>query len=276
MEGDPKLIEGTVYDGNNLERIFELQTDYMLMLKDREAFPDWPLNINIKDHQKIIRDIASRLVVELSESYEVTQEITDIAINNKLSEVDIVPLLKNLNEELADSLHFMVELFILVGITPQDINKFYEDYLDEMNLKATYYKRLDTFRTVTNYAKHMNIWEGYYKNRPSMFLVLKIEDEDEDTTVMAGRYNSMDALIKQTSELWMVVHSLNMAINMLKKKEHRNAGPATHHNLFCEELIKSWVRLFKYYDMVGVSAISIYENYTIKNEINKDRLKNEY
>lgn len=271
---EEKMIKGTVYDGLNLERIFTMQEGYMNELKEREAFPDWPLDINIKSNQKILRDIASRCITELSEAFEVSQKITDIAINNKMD--DVRPLLLDFNEELADALHFMVEIFVLVGITPHDINKFYDTYLEEMELRDSYYHMDDTMRTMTGYAKHMNIFEGYYRMVSSMYTVLKIDPADEESEVMAGRVTSMDALIKQATELWMVVHALKLAINMLKKKAHREAGPETRLNLFADELIKAWVRLFKYYDMVGTTPISITENYTKKNEKNRQRLKNEY
>lgn len=272
------MVEGTVYDGKLLERIFQKQEAYMNSLKEIEAFPDWPFNINMKSHQLIIKDIISRGITELSESFELTQKITKIADTND-QDTPVEPLVREFNEELADSLHFFVEVLILVGIDSYDIDKWYHDYLQEMELSGSFYFPNNTMKTVTTYSRHMNVYQGYYRLIPSSFKVMNEVDEDDhqiDSGIQAGKRVSKELILEQAQELWMLTHSFHIAMNLLKKKKHRNASPDTKLHLFAEALMHGFVRLFKYFDMVGASPISLYENYLAKNTINLKRLKDEY
>lgn len=82
-----------------LEEVFEKQLGVMRKYAEIEKMPDWPLNVNTREGQKWFKDFLWRTTEEIAESYE--------AFLNG-DETHTI-------EELADALHFFVELLILAG-----------------------------------------------------------------------------------------------------------------------------------------------------------------
>jgi len=65
-----------------------------------ENFPKYPLNLDIKENQNLLKDFIGRVIEELAEAYEQVTETKDF---------------KLFYEELADALHFLVETMIFTG-----------------------------------------------------------------------------------------------------------------------------------------------------------------
>lgn len=82
-----------------LAEVFEKQLGVMHKYAEIEKMPDWPLNVNTREGQKWFKDFLWRTTEEIAESYE--------AFLNGDQTHTI--------EELADALHFFVELLILAG-----------------------------------------------------------------------------------------------------------------------------------------------------------------
>jgi len=82
--------------------IFTVIWDKQSALLDRyigvEKLPEYPLNLDTKEHQLIMKDLLARVVEELAESFECL----------KKDEIDMPGAV----EELADALHFIVEAMI--------------------------------------------------------------------------------------------------------------------------------------------------------------------
>lgn len=90
--------------------IFNEQAKLMEKYKYIEQLPDPPLPVHHKTAQKIIRDFAWRTTEELAESFE--------ALFFKHPDDDSTAEHHAL-EELADAIHFYVELMIFAGITAE-------------------------------------------------------------------------------------------------------------------------------------------------------------
>jgi hypothetical protein len=271
------MIEGTVFDGKLLERIFEHQRDFMVLIQSRESLPDWPLDLRIRSHQKLIGEMVDRGITELSESFEISQKLSRIADSNNKEQEDVPQIIAEFNLELADSLHFFTEALILVGITPEDVLKFYRDILEEQGMLQALYFPSNILKTVMGVGRQMNIFEGFYKKSSNHFnLIPEYEPQISEAKYCAGRRASMILLIDSATELWMVTHAFKLAVNLLKKKPHRVNAPETDPEKFHLLLMEAWVRLFKYYDMVGLTEIELYENYKFKNDENRKRFTNEY
>lgn len=86
-----------------LQTIFQHQTEVMAKYKEIEGLPDAPISLHTANGQRIIKDFAWRTCEELSEAW------TDRYDTDKCG------------EELADALHFFVELLIFAGVTPEQI-----------------------------------------------------------------------------------------------------------------------------------------------------------
>lgn len=97
-----------VKDVNNVEEvpadiikaIFTRQTELMHKYKEIEKLPEWPLEIDDKKAQVILKDFMWRFTEEICEALEA----------EALGHMD------HYYEELIDALHFITELLILSGI----------------------------------------------------------------------------------------------------------------------------------------------------------------
>lgn len=93
--------------GEIIVAIFARQKELMVKYKEIEQLPAAPVSLHTAAGQRVIKDFAWRAVEELTESYEAFEKHgnREIALQHGL-------------EELADSVHFFVELLIFAGITP--------------------------------------------------------------------------------------------------------------------------------------------------------------
>ncbi len=76
--------------------IWQLQLELLGKYQEIEGLPLWPLNLDTKDNQELMKDFLARVVEELAESYEAF-------------EAGDMP---NAREEMADALHFLIEALI--------------------------------------------------------------------------------------------------------------------------------------------------------------------
>jgi hypothetical protein len=86
--------------GNITMDIFDRQSKLMVSYKEIENWEvEWPLDMNAKASQLLIKDMLARAIEELAEAYESF----------------LVQDWDNTYEELADAIHFLVEAIILSG-----------------------------------------------------------------------------------------------------------------------------------------------------------------
>ncbi len=99
-----------------LQAIFDLQHQLMEKYAPieisngfRKTLP--PLNLHLAHHQAEIKDMAWRVTEELAEAHEAYLKMAEGVTEAKI----------HLVEELSDSLHFITELCLMVGVTPSMI-----------------------------------------------------------------------------------------------------------------------------------------------------------
>lgn len=91
----PQLVEGD----NIFFKIWDLQVKLVEGYQKVEGLPDYPISLNTRKNQNMIKDFIGRVVEELAEAYEAYH------IHGNMD------LWK---EELIDALHFLMEIFIYV------------------------------------------------------------------------------------------------------------------------------------------------------------------
>jgi len=89
---------------------FERQRGLMRIYKDLEQLPDAPISLHTPSGQKLIKDFAWRTVEELVEA-------SDAWHDGPTSREAI----ENTGEELADAMHFFIELCIFAGVTAEQL-----------------------------------------------------------------------------------------------------------------------------------------------------------
>lgn len=94
-------------------RIFSMQMSLMEKYKLIEQLPDPPISLHSVGGQRIIKDFAWRMTEELTEAFE---HIGQADERDKMG------------VELADALHFLVEMLIFSGITPQQCLQHQDEF----------------------------------------------------------------------------------------------------------------------------------------------------
>lgn len=97
-----------------LESIFVRQRELMDKYQEIEGTPKPPISVHLAKNQKVMKDFAWRAWEEVAESYEAQMAYDAGTVTSK----------DHALEELADALHFMVELLIFAGIGPDSFPDF--------------------------------------------------------------------------------------------------------------------------------------------------------
>lgn len=119
----------------NLNKMFEQQEDFMLLLKQHRNFPNWPIDIKSKAGQQLCREIVFSSVEEY---FEALQHLKNWK-SHRVTEVKKIQKDKFL-EELCDMLHYFIELLIVVGIRPDELYDAYmkKGKINEERIKGNY------------------------------------------------------------------------------------------------------------------------------------------
>lgn len=114
-----------------LEEMYNKQLGVAKKYKDIERMPDWPFSIDSRVGQVWGKDFLYRILEEIQESQQsILEPETSVLIDGK----DI-----HRSEELADALHFYLELLIIWGIKPIFLENAYKEYkYEEKSLLEAY------------------------------------------------------------------------------------------------------------------------------------------
>lgn len=114
-----------------LTDMYNKQMEIAIKYKDIERMPDWPMSIDSRIGQVWGKDFINRVNEELMESFE---SVIDPSTSVIVDGVDI-----HRSEELADALHFYLELLIIWGIKPIFLETCYKEYeYKEKSINDTY------------------------------------------------------------------------------------------------------------------------------------------
>lgn len=104
---------------DKLEKAFTKQREFMDMLREHDRLPEFPVDLTTKQGQRLIRETILNMIEELMES--------SFCLRNKMhrltdaKEFDF----EHYREELGDAFAYLLEVFILSGISPEDL---YDEY----------------------------------------------------------------------------------------------------------------------------------------------------
>lgn len=242
---------------------------------------NYPLNLESRDEQQFMRELLGYLIEELSEAYEIYCKMVTLQYQQQGDTVKtkeyLVDMLYKYNEELADILHFSLEIMLYSNINPDDINVYYRTLLQELGLDESYYFDGNTLSTILQYARHCNIQRRIYSDKQFRlsYCIIK-KDELKDDFICGGRYLSPVLQTENAIQLWDITHQYSLARNMLKKKPWRSSGIEVDYAKFQEQIMEGFLNLMRYMDLVGMTEDSILTVYTRKNLLLINRLNSGY
>lgn len=290
-----------IVDGSYLDKIYDLQKVLLSGYINIEGLPKYPININTKKNQSLIKDFVGRVIEELAESFESLIFIDDIMQETKYLtfyrdyKEELVKLcnhLQNANEELADALHFMVELLIYSNIQPEDIDKYINKKVETSGKQVvldntnTLQRALDfgyywiqgctpyindiSPINIINIIRRLEVYNNAYGENHSRV------DVDFRLIPAAHEYNRL-RYISYKSVMWDISYHLNIARNYLKNKPWKRSQMMTDEVRFQEEIVKAFVSMMGLFKYMGIeNANEVYFIYFKKNLVNQFRQKSNY
>ena len=251
----------------SLSEIFALQKVILESYIKIESMPRYPIDINTKESQKLLKDFSGRIVEELGEGYESYLIMLDM-FHNGVDESSMIPHLQNFNEELSDAIHFWLELMIYSGYEVSKMNQWLQGY------------------TGTDLSKGDGLSNWFALGRTLVEADLKglrfasrsvINDEDlDDMFLMGGRKLSSKIRDVMKQYLWDITYWLQMARNTLKNKPWKQTQMMTDSNIYETSVRECTVALFKFLAFVELTPESFYTIYYKKNKVNQFRIASKY
>lgn len=284
---DIKEVPPTVEDGKYLEKIYELQKELLEGYIKIEGLPPYPININAKSSQTLIKDFIGRVIEELAEAYESILEVGKITKENRyFIEPNKTELnkalnhLQNISEELADAMHFMVELLIYSNIQPEDI----QNYLNKLNQEYSLTFKDDIlYNAMISGFVMLDDIENNSINSISLIDIAKKEFSDDKSIVdrdwelyQACSFVNLETFNKLKMGLWEVTYHLNIARNFLKNKPWKQSQMMSDEIRFQEQVVLGFIKMMGLYLVMGVLSPNLYYIYFKKNRINLFRQRSKY
>lgn len=282
---EPPVVENQRY----LEKIYELQMELIDNYVKIEKTIAPPININTKSSQVLLKDFTGRVIEELAEGYESLIEISNLTEKNLLWVSDFDPddlvqcfnHMQNATEEMADAMHFMVELLIYANIQPEDIDAYISKLIPKTEnlplehnviakcmIKGTGDIR-DMYPEILD-SKKLSFFNIYDKYQEDLSL-----PHNKNLLTCGRRYNLNDYTLYK-SMLWDVTYHLNIARNFLKNKPWKQSQMMTNEEAYQEELVKAFICMMGAFYEMGIDDKNLYYIYFKKNRVNCFRQKSLY
>lgn len=280
-----------VYDEKYLEKIYELQKELLDEYVKIEGLPPYPVNINSKKSQVLIKDFVGRVIEELAEGYESMIEVVSITKENKFFFGDVtvseiqraVNHLQNVSEEMADAMHFMVELLIYSNIQPEDINAYIDKVMPVIKSSNIIRRSMNVGIAMLSISNDDNgTTTGGYVDLVAKMKRVNYElypdgDDDRDWELYQAGHNVNELdFIQRKKDLWDVTYHLNLARNFLKNKPWKQSQMMSDEIRYQEQIVLAFIKMMGFFANIGITPENLYHIYFKKNMVNRFRQKSKY
>lgn len=260
-----------------LPQMYTLGLEQLNGYRQIESLPEYPLDINNPKSQVILKDFIGRVIEELTEGFESTNEVFDLCSKNgwnmeMLNEEEhqsILNSLANANEEQADALGFFFTLLAYSNILPEDI--------------LSYNKAKDLFEVMAIGVKELVIKYSDYHNLLKFDIIRKedfYEDEGkwEHINSYTPGFHQMNELSHEAEKLylWEVIYELNKARNFLKCRPWKQTQVMTKEIDFQESLVKAFYLYMGFLAMNGFTPLGLFSLFFKKQRLNRWRQQTNY
>lgn len=260
-----------------LPQMYTLGLEQLNGYRQIESLPEYPLDINNPKSQVILKDFIGRVIEELTEGFESTNEVFDLCSKNgwnmeMLNEEEhqsILNSLANANEEQADALGFFFTLLAYSNILPEDI--------------LSYNKVKDLFEVMAIGVKELVIKYSDYHNLLKFDIIRKedfYEDEGkwEHINSYTPGFHQMNELSHEAEKLylWEVIYELNKARNFLKCRPWKQTQVMTKEIDFQESLVKAFYLYMGFLAMNGFTPLGLFGLFFKKQRLNRWRQQTNY
>lgn len=280
---DVKEEPKQVTDGRYLEEIYTLQkvlVDHYVMI---EGLPPYPIDVNTKKSQTILKDFTGRVIEELAEGFESHVLIANATNLHRLwSDEDgtsqeytqMINHLQNLNEEQADAMHFMTELLIYCNVQPDDIQAWLIKHAKENGYEPSLGNDV-----IDNAMRLGNLFWASEIEECRQFHQVDLTQHVSPTQLryLPGARKYSDNVIDLSARLlWAVTYHINISRNCLKNKPWKQSGVMTDETLYQSKVVEAFMYMMTYFSSIGISSSQVYYMYFKKNRVNQFRITSNY
>lgn len=257
-----------VTDEDILQVMFDLNLEQLEEYKKIEGLPDYPFDINNPKNQVILKDFIGRVIEELCEGYESTEEVASILSSKGwnlfiLTDEEYTQVknsLANANEEQADAMGFFFTLLAYSNILPEDIFS----YKDLKSLDEVIINGKTTLRKVS-------------LNQDQYWAYDVLSDADDVEPYFEGFREMSDLThLDEKLYLWEVIYELNNARNLLKCRPWKQTQVMTKELPYQESLVKAFYLYMGFLGLNYFNGRTLYELFYLKQQLNLWRIKSGY
>lgn len=249
-------------------KIIELQKELLDKYIGIESLPPYPVDINTRTSQNLVKDFSARIVEELGEGFESYLTMMEM-FHQGMGEDEMIPFLQNFNEEISDAIHFWMELMIYSGYEMGHILKWAEIYIS-----STHVKYGDPLQTWLDIGRAIVQTEVANKKIPCRWVIKDHMLTDE--FLRGGRQLGSSRMDIMKQYLWDITFHLQIARNTLKNKPWKQTEMMTDTSQYEDSMRKTCLALFKFFAFTGFTKESLYVIYYKKNRVNLFRIKSKY
>lgn len=287
---DTRTPVPVIEDGRYLEKIYELQKNLIDHYVKIEGLPQYPIDVNTKKSQVIIKDFVGRVIEELAEGYESMLLIDQLSMKNllwwnKYSDMDLnqcLNHLQNVSEEMADAMHFMVELLIYVNIQPEDIMDYLKKELgDKFESNTTVRSFNDVIDIAMKHGRSLLIADGMIDSAVRGINLLLVDENFRESKndlelYQAAHHFNHTFYLQFKYALWDVAYHLNIARNFLKNKPWKQSQMMTDEIRFQSEIVKAFIKMMGAFSLIDIDSKNLFHIYFKKNQANAFRIRSNY
>ena len=260
-----------------LPQMYTLGLEQLNGYRQIESLPEYPLDINNPKSQVILKDFIGRVIEELTEGFESTNEVFDLCSKNgwnmeMLNEEEhqsILNSLANANEEQADALGFFFTLLVYSNILPEDI--------------LSYNKAKNLFDVMAMGVKELVVKYSDYQNLLKFDIICEEDFFDEDgkweqiISYIPG-FHKMNELSHEAEKLylWEVIYELNKARNFLKSRPWKQTQVMTKEIDFQESLVKAFYLYMGFLALNWFTDQGLFSLFFKKQRLNRWRQQTNY
>jgi hypothetical protein len=277
---------------NVLSDIFSLGSEQLQEYMRIEHLPEYPLDINPRESQKILKDFIGRVVEELSEGYESITEVYNLASEvgfniDKLNKKQVLNNLQNANEEQADAIGFFTTLLIYSNIWPEDIVSYVENDMEERKIP---HDKDPGFELIMCYSAGMllkeigetgeSVRELMYKHSYPLIVWEQLGNQkmvNDYQPVIPGFIRTSPVLYDTESRfLWCITHNLMLTRNLLKNRPWKQTQVMSKELDYQKALVKSFLLYIGYLTLHEYDGNSLLNLFNRKQKLNLWRIKSNY
>lgn len=248
------------------KEVWKNQLELMKLYKEAGRLNTWPLELKPKANQEIIRELFGFLEEEMMEASQEVDLLYLAMGRNELTEAREITI--KLNEEIADTLHFFIELFIFVGAEPIDFDNIYKGLALEQYLNS---EKGEVLKLAFQYSENYMVKKGKLPLDTS--ILFSQAGNLPDPYAFAGHRISSQVIDIYEKATFYTIQKLHLAKNCLKNKYWKAKEYDVDIIMFNNHLVGAWLQWINSLMILGIRAAPLAQTYLLKNRINIEKIK---